>query len=106
MAEYVQILESWNRKLCNKSLDKKETGGGGGGGGGKVDMVVSDAQVYIHGVINNFQILMLKLLCNGCLILMDVLTYHQVQVGVSLNSCSSVFGANVSSLSQWYITRR
>ena len=58
MAEYVQILESWNRKLCNKSLDKKEMGVGG-----KVYMVVSDTQVYIHGVINNYKILMLKLLC-------------------------------------------
>ena len=58
-------------------------------------MVVIDAQVYIHGEIN--KTLSLKLLCNSCLILMDVLTYHQVQVGVDLNSCSSVFGANVSS---------
>ena len=39
MAEYVQILDSWNRKLCNNKVctEKEE--------GGKVDILVSVAQV-------------------------------------------------------------
>ena len=35
--------------------------------------------VYVHGRINDFKLLRLKLLCKGCLILKDVFIYHQVR---------------------------
>ena len=50
--------------------------------------------VYNAG-INDFKSLRFKLLCKSYLILMDVFTYHQVQVGTDLDLCSSFFGANL-----------
>ena len=45
--------------------------------------------------INDFKSLRFKLLCKSYLILMDVFTYHQVQVGTDLDLCPSFFGANL-----------
>ena len=100
MAEYAQILDSWNRKLCNNEVVFVCFYRIGGHAGQYCSGFISSGAgtgnwwrhwggyLFLSMVELMTKSLRLKLLCKSCLILMDVFAYHQVHTGIDLDLCS------------------